>query len=319
MDGAGVDLLALVQFRQQAALFQHLGADGGDVHKGLGPLGGLFRAVDLHAGGQIAVIGLLHGGIVDLYIVNVGGKGGVAAMIGPVGVHDADLGDGGVPLFLVPEVILQKLQVVDVHGQAQLLQQRPQAGLVQGGEARHRFHGLGPGIFHGQGLGFVQRRLPGLHGVDDILLDGGDVLRGQVAVQGIDLGGADNRALALALELDALGGGVGPLVKLAGQGLHGKDRPGAGQVGPVADVVQLGLGKHSGPGSVEQGFLDALHIIAVQDAHLFQGGQTQKGAAVRQQAGGFGGQAGLFLDKNTVNHAYCSSLAASARWPMSRR
>ena len=32
VDGAGIDLLTLVQFRQQAPLFQDLRADGGNVH-----------------------------------------------------------------------------------------------------------------------------------------------------------------------------------------------------------------------------------------------------------------------------------------------
>ena len=50
-DGTGVDLLALVQFREQAPLFQRLGTDGGNVHQGLGASCGFFRTVDLFPGG----------------------------------------------------------------------------------------------------------------------------------------------------------------------------------------------------------------------------------------------------------------------------
>ena len=51
MDGAGVDLLTLVQLGEQAPLFQHLCADGGDIHQGLGTLGGFFLPIYLHPGG----------------------------------------------------------------------------------------------------------------------------------------------------------------------------------------------------------------------------------------------------------------------------
>src|SRR5699024_8055766 len=86
VDGAGVDLLALVQLGEHGPLFQGLGADGGDVHQGLGPLGGLLGAVDLLPGGQIPLIGGLHRRVADLDLVQVGGEGGVAAVVGPVGV-----------------------------------------------------------------------------------------------------------------------------------------------------------------------------------------------------------------------------------------
>ena len=68
----------------------------------------------------------------------------------------------------------------------------------------------------------LQRSLAGLHRVDDIFLDLSQLLVGQSALQQVDLGGADQRALALADELDALGGRIGALVELAGQVLHGK-------------------------------------------------------------------------------------------------
>ena len=106
VDGAGIDLLTLVQFRQQAPLFQDLCADGGNVHQGLRPLGGLFLTVDLHTGGQIPLVGGLNSRIVDLHLVDVGGEGGVAAVVGPVGVYHPDLGDGGVPPLVIPEIAL---------------------------------------------------------------------------------------------------------------------------------------------------------------------------------------------------------------------
>ena len=106
MDGAGIDLLTLVQLRQQAPLFQDLRADGGNVHQGLGPGGSLLSAVDLHPCGQVPLVGGLNGRVMDLHLVDVGGEGGVAAVVGPVGVYHPDLGDGGVPTLVIPEIAL---------------------------------------------------------------------------------------------------------------------------------------------------------------------------------------------------------------------
>ena len=74
-------------------------------------------------------------------------------------------------------------------------------------------------------------------------LEGGDLCLGERAVQGVDLGGADQGTLALGDDLDALGSRVSPLVVLTGQSLHGEDI-GAGQVQSFPDIVQLGLGEN---------------------------------------------------------------------------
>ena len=109
VDGAGVDLLALVDICEQAPLFQDLGPDSGHIHQCLGTDSGLFLAVDLHPRGQIPLIGGLGGVVQDLHLVDVGGEGGVAAVVGPVGVHYPDFGDGGVPVLVIPEIALQEL------------------------------------------------------------------------------------------------------------------------------------------------------------------------------------------------------------------
>ena len=197
MDRAGIDLLALVQLRQQAPLFQDLRADGGNVHQGLRPLGGLFLAVDLHPCGQIPLVGGLNGRVMNFHLVDVGGEGGVAAVVGPVGVYHPDLGDGGVPPLVIPEIALQKFQIVQIHGKTQLVPQSVQRGSVHGGEALHGPDGGRNIVFHPQGLRQLQRRLPALHRVDDILLDSLDLLRRQLTLQDVYPGGADRGPLAL--------------------------------------------------------------------------------------------------------------------------
>ena len=112
VDRAGVDLLALVEFGEKAAFLERLGADGRDVHERLGALGGLLEAVDLLARGEVAVIRILDGGILDADLVQMRRERRVAAVIGPVGVDDAHLGHGGVAVLFVAEIGLQGLEVV---------------------------------------------------------------------------------------------------------------------------------------------------------------------------------------------------------------
>ena len=310
VDGAGVNFLALVQLGQQAALLQGLGADGGHVHQGAGTLGGLLLAVDLHAGGQVALIGGLDLGVLDVDVIQMGGEGGVAAVVGPVGVHHPDLGDGGVPLLLVPEIGLEELQVVQIHGQTQGGQQLLQGLLVHGGKAAHHGHGGGHVVLPLQGLGLVQGGSAALHGVDEVLLDFLQLLLGQLTHEEVHLGGGDEGAVHAGLQLDALLTGVGALVVLAGQGLHSQDAVlllGQGE-GLVVDHVHLRLGKdHALGGLIDLG-VDAVGVVAVQDPHRLQSLDPQLLLKLAAQALGLYIEAGPFLRITAVNtHLHSST------------
>ncbi len=62
----------------------------------------------------------------------------------------------------------------------------------------------------------------GIHGVDDVGFDAGDFVGGEGAGENDDLGGGDGGAFLAGEDLDALGGGVGALVELAGQVFDGE-------------------------------------------------------------------------------------------------
>ena len=91
---------------------QVLGADGGHVHQGnrLVP-----ARVQLLPQGEVILQGLLHGlaegALLHVNFVQAGEEGGVAAVVAPIGVNHPQLGDGGIPVLLVPEVIPAELQV----------------------------------------------------------------------------------------------------------------------------------------------------------------------------------------------------------------
>ena len=299
LHGAGVDLLRLVELVELPGLFQGLDREGAHVHEGNG-----LDAAQVFAGLEVVVKAGLNLRVVKAYLVQGGGEGGMAAVIGPVGVDDLDLGDGGFAAFTA-EVIAAKAQIVQIHGKAARRDKGGQGGVIQGGKARERLHRVGHVVGKAQGFGQLQRRLAGLDGVDDVFFQRGEVFRREVAGQDIDLGGAHGRPLPLGEDLDALGGGVGPLVKLARQILHGKDL--ALGVQRIGDEVDLRLGKDGTLGGFKEGGVDVLHIVAVDNAHALQGGQPQEIAGVGQQAFGLVGQGRLLFNEDSVDHGFYTS------------
>ena len=73
-----------------------------------------------------------------------------------------------------------------------------------------------------EGLGQLKGSLASLNGVDQVVLDGGNVCLCEVSGQHINASRADKRALSLADKLHTLSCGVCALVKLARQKLNSK-------------------------------------------------------------------------------------------------
>ncbi len=208
--------------------------DGRHVHQthGLG-------AAQLAADGQIIAVGLFEQGVFKMDAVDFRQEGGMAAVVAPIGIQHPDFRDGGVPLF-APEIFLAEGDVVRIHGQAILSDETLQAGAVQGRKAGQGGYLGRDGVLRFQGFGLFKGRLPGFHGVDHILLDLQNLRVRQLAVQGVELRAADQRAFALADDLDALGGRIGPLVKLAGQ-VFDREHSRPVRVRLLGGNVQLGL------------------------------------------------------------------------------
>ena len=301
LDGAGVDLVALVHVLEDALLFEGLGPDGGHVHQAAG----LCIPAGLLTQGHVAVEGFLHHGVIDPDIVQDGAKGGVAAVVRPIGVDHLDLGDGGVPL-LAAEVILAELDVPEVHSQAVVPDKVLQPRFVQLAEAGQGSHRLGHRIGHLQRVTGLQGCLTGLHRVDDILLDLLHLGAGQIAVQQIDPGRADQRPLSLADQLDALCGGVGALVELAGQVFHRKGRARMGrQLG--ADAVHRRLAEHRVHALAEQLLRNAFHVIAVEQPQPRQAADAQQAGQLVLQLAGLAVEARLLFHIDPVYHRLISS------------
>jgi len=101
------------------------------------------------------------------------------AVIGPIGVDHADLGQGGVPA-LFPEIIPAEAQVVPVHGEpvaADEVFRLPVRHMDKAGDGLHAVGHLVAQSKRGNG---VQGSLAALHRVDDEFFDRRDLVPGQI-------------------------------------------------------------------------------------------------------------------------------------------
>ena len=298
---AGVDLLALVQLGKLAHGLQMLDGDGREIHQA----DGLLAAPQGVPGCQIVRVGLLQQGVLKGHMVENGAEGGVAAVIGPVGVNHADFRDGGVAAFLL-EIGLAESDVVQVHGKAVVRDKVRQLVTAKFREAGQGRHLRGNVVADGEGFRHVQGRFPALHRVNDVFFEFPDVPVRQRAVQSVDLGGADEGALTLGDDLDTLGGGIRPLVELAGQRLHGKDVS-AGELDGGGSGIQLRLGEDRLYGVPEQVFRDVFRVVPVEQPDVFQPLHAEKVPSLIQQTLGLVVQTFLFFYKYPINHGVISS------------
>ena len=262
LHGAGVDLLGLVEAGELARVLEPLGADGAHVHEADGLVIAAKLVTDVHVAAE-------RGrclGVVELDVGEGSAKGGVAAVVGPVGVDHANLGDGG-NAALARKVALAELGIRHVHRQAAVAHKVLDALIVQVEEAVQDLDVCGLRVRGCEGLALLERRLARLDRVDHVVLDGCKVVVGEFALQHVDLGVSHRGTLALRDELDALGRRGVAHVKLAGQGLHGKDARALRNLGHLArGSVGLGLGEDNGHALLEELLGDAFDVVAVDDA-----------------------------------------------------
>ena len=135
----------------------------------------------------------------------------------------------------------------------------------------------------GQGLRLFQGSLPALHGIDDVALDFFEVRWGESPFQEIHLGIRHQGAVHPRHELDALGGGVRPLVELPRQGLHRQDGVGALRQGEalLINEVHLGFGEDDGLGPLEDLLRKVFHVVAVHQPQPGERGDAQNGPELR--------------------------------------
>ncbi len=231
-DGAGVVFIGLFHIGELAVRLELLHAHDGQVHQTDRLVGA--ACIELAPGIGIALPGGLDGGavetVLELDIFEFCGESGVSAVVRPVGIQHADLGDGGIAVLGIAEIGLNELEIRPGHGKTQGGIQFFQRAVIHGGKSVEDLHIIRFGIFGLQGGGLFHSRFAGIHGVDAVGLDAVKVLSGQVTLKQIGDRRAHHRFLLFIEKLQALLSAVCALVKLTGKGLYGK------QAGPFGDL-----------------------------------------------------------------------------------
>ena len=170
-------------------------------------------------------------------------------MVGPICVDHTDLGDRGVAAFLL-EIFLAEGDVVDVHSEGVIGNERLESRAVEDGEAFEDLDVSGDGIFGCEGLEGLKTCLSGFNGVDEEFCDLGEFGVGNIAVDRVDLCGTDCGTVAAGDELNALRGGVSSLIELTGQ-IFGSENARAREIDLGGSVVHLGLGEDCADAVIE--------------------------------------------------------------------
>ena len=302
VNGTGVDLFRLVKFREQPAFFQCLRTDGRQIHQGHRSGRRLFLAVHFNTRVKIALVCRFYALVFQIDLINMRREGRVSAVIGPIGVDHANLGQRRVALLFLSEIALEKSEIIQVHRKAEAIEQLFQFPTRHPAKAFYDLNISRCRVCDIQRLRFFQRSFSALNRVDDIGLDPADFRLRQCTVQQIDLGRTDRGAITGLQELDTLGRRVRALVELTRERLYRKDKVRAVELSFFRDQIQLRLGKNCPACTQEKLFTDVFHIIAIQNPDRFQIVDAEKLPAIGEQRSRFRGKARLFLDKNSINH-----------------
>ena len=261
--GAGVDLLALVECGDLAVCFELAHCHCRHIHE----RDRLLASAELSADAEIILVGCADLRGFDRHIVHSREEGGVAAVIAPVGVDHADLGDGRVAVFGIAEVALAECNIVCIHRKTVFLEKCVSACFVEFAEAVERGNGLRQGIVGIERIHGVERCLTALDRVDQIALELLEFCIGERARDDVDTRIAHAAAVLSVQDLDALLTGIRTLIELSGEIF---DREHALLRGDHRElfvhIIDCRLREDRRDGAAEILLRDVIRVIAVQDA-----------------------------------------------------
>ena len=215
-DGAGVDLLGLIQPAELSLRLQIPHAGRCDIHQ----VDRLLPAERLPQR-KVIPIGALGQSIPAFHRIDGGEEGRMAAVIRPVGVDHADLGDGGIAP-LACKIIAAEPKIVKIHRKPLFPQKGGKRLLPEAAEARNRLHGVRRLQIRSQRLRLFHGGKAAFDRVDHIPADAGNLLLPQRPAEQVHLCGAHLRTAAPGDDLDALRSRIRALIELPRQILHGK-------------------------------------------------------------------------------------------------
>ncbi len=223
-DRAGVDLVGLLLVVKLSFLLELLRGEYRKVHQA-DELVASAR-VQRVAVSQVLLEGVLdrlfHVAFAERDLFELGLEGRVAAVVRPVGVEHADLGDRGVALLFIFEIIADKNEIRIRHRQIQRIVEGFELLFRHFTEALKDLHILRLRIVGHERLRLHLIGRAGVHRIHAVVFDLLDVRVGQLSEHHVGGGGADGGLFIFIEETDTLLRRVSPLVELAGQVLYGE-------------------------------------------------------------------------------------------------
>ena len=311
-NGAGVDFFGFVEFIEFSVFFKIFYRKGADIHKANG-----FFAAKFFSGCNIIVVSFLEKLVLEFNGIDGGVEGGVAAMVGPIGIDHSDFGDGGVAVFAA-EIFLAELKVIGIHCKTVFVYKFFNFFSLKLTEAFKSCNFGGNVIFDCKGFGFFKTCFSCFNGVDYVFFDFSDFGIGKFAIERINFCGSDGGSFALGNDLDALCGGVCSLVKLTGK-IFNRKSCSTGKIDLFGNDIELGLGKNVFFGVIKKLFADVFRVITVDYANVGKVFDSEKGNCVIEKGFCFVCKFLFLFNKNTIYQGNYSSFAARARAPISWR
>ena len=294
-DAARIVLLAHFEVVEQPPAAKPAGPYRGQIHQAQGlvvpPQLPPHLPVAVERAGDL----LARGRRLDGDSVEAGGEGGVAAVVAPVGVQDAQFGLGGVAP-LAPEIVHHHAQVVGVHRQPFAAAVCGPLGSLHPAEPREHGHRL-----RDRFVGFPQHGelfFAALHRIDAIAAHGLHALGRQRPVEEQQTPAADAHRRFGIDQPHALHGRGRPLVELPRQALPGQESP-LHERALLPDGVGRPLPEHPVAARAKQLLREAEEVIDAQQAQ-FPDAEFEVGVQLPPEALGLHPHTGFLFDKKTI-------------------
>ena len=304
LDGAGVDLFALVEITHKTMLLEIFCGNGAEVHeRDRWPFLAIF--VNVLTQSEVFVVDLLHRWIFDGDIGDHRIEGGVTAVVGPVGVDNLELSLSWIALLFL-EVGLQKSEVVHIHGKAVAFDDGSQSFAISADQAFHCWHSVGSRRWCFKGFWFFKRSETRFHRVHEVMLNSSDILCRERAEKHVNLRRLDDRTRA-SHNLDTLRAAVGALIVLARQRLDSEDCLAVILCWQrlCIDLVDAWLREYEIADlfCIER-FVE-IQIVATDDAHIFQRRKAKIAHERLEQRRIFFAEIRFTFNKKAFDFAHC--------------
>ena len=307
LQGAGVDFFAELPVIEAAPAPGLPGGDGGEVHEGSGPP----RPLGVLPGHVPLIQGVLDfpgpGSVFYVDGRQLGFKGGVATVVGPIGIENLEFRQIRIPLFVLYEPSGDEFQIGGGQGDAVLPFQPVEARFAEFTKAGENGDVRGPGGGF-PGIGSAQVLFTGLHRVDQPAANTADVFLGEGSGEQEDIAAIHRDSVSGNIgmkEAQHPGGGIRTLIELTGEVLPG-DHEVKGIRGRQGGEKPIPGGFEETPRGrgIDPAGAEAEHIVAGDASQGGDSGYAERAAKLTEQIPRFGvpSRCPFYVDSPVIRH-----------------